>query len=315
MKSSLLLVALGVTGIISQNAYALTCGDMITSNTTMKSDLGPCTGTALTISAPNITLDLAGHNIRGTGSGAGIFVGHFGGGATIKGPGSVSNFYWGVQFADSAANSSTISNMFLSQNAAGIVFDYACNVQIVGNIISGGNKGVDGTQGGEDCGLTISRNTFTGHSDAGLRLGRVSGTISANLVTGNNIGIAVTTPASGGWPSIQGNIVTNNRGDGISVSGGSPVILDISNNYVYANGGNGILAQVGEGGATVEHNQVGLNRSYGIGVVFSSNIQVRNNGMLGNGVDIYWDGWGTGDCASQNIYHTVSTAKLPPCSN
>jgi hypothetical protein len=45
------------------SAYAQSCGDTITHNTTLYADLGVCVGDALSISGTGITLDLNGHSI------------------------------------------------------------------------------------------------------------------------------------------------------------------------------------------------------------------------------------------------------------
>jgi uncharacterized repeat protein (TIGR02543 family) len=50
------------------------CGDTITTNTTLSSDLS-CPGGGLTIGAPGVTLDLGGHRITGSGAGNGVFSG------------------------------------------------------------------------------------------------------------------------------------------------------------------------------------------------------------------------------------------------
>ena len=47
------------------------CGDVITQDTTLDSDLVDCPGDGVVIGASGITLDLAGHTIDGTGPGAG----------------------------------------------------------------------------------------------------------------------------------------------------------------------------------------------------------------------------------------------------
>src|SRR5687768_3995804 len=46
------------------------CGDVITQDTTLDSDLVDCPGDGVVIGASDITLDLAGHTIDGTGPGA-----------------------------------------------------------------------------------------------------------------------------------------------------------------------------------------------------------------------------------------------------
>ncbi|HVL98011.1 MAG TPA: carboxypeptidase regulatory-like domain-containing protein, partial [Egibacteraceae bacterium] len=55
----------------------LRCGDVITEDTTLEADLGPCPDNGLIVGADNVTLDLGGHTIFGTdavGDGAGVLI-------------------------------------------------------------------------------------------------------------------------------------------------------------------------------------------------------------------------------------------------
>jgi hypothetical protein len=72
------------------------CGDTITTDTKLDSDLIDCPGNGIVIGADNITLDLNGHTIDGTSSsGDGVAnVAHLG--ATIKG-GTIQGFGVGVR--------------------------------------------------------------------------------------------------------------------------------------------------------------------------------------------------------------------------
>ena len=52
----------------SASAAHVQCGDVITQDTTLDSDLIDCPGHGVVIGASGITLDLAGHTIDGTGA-------------------------------------------------------------------------------------------------------------------------------------------------------------------------------------------------------------------------------------------------------
>ena len=73
---------LGVAFVISllavpaapATAAAVTCGTVVTTSITLTSNLAPCTGDALIAGADNITIDLGGYTIGGTGTGAGVRV-------------------------------------------------------------------------------------------------------------------------------------------------------------------------------------------------------------------------------------------------
>src|SRR5215210_9323889 len=71
-----LLLAAMVTSLLAVTAapmYAshVGCGSLITTDTTLDSDVGPCVGDGLIVAADDITLDLGGHTVSGTGTGAG----------------------------------------------------------------------------------------------------------------------------------------------------------------------------------------------------------------------------------------------------
>jgi hypothetical protein len=51
------------------------CGDTIMQTTVLTSDIGPCPGVGLVIGADDLTLDLNGHSIKGSGGGVGVSVG------------------------------------------------------------------------------------------------------------------------------------------------------------------------------------------------------------------------------------------------
>ena len=55
-------------------AAVVPCGTVVTTSITLTSDLGPCVGDALIAGADNITINLGGFTISGTGTGAGVRV-------------------------------------------------------------------------------------------------------------------------------------------------------------------------------------------------------------------------------------------------
>ncbi|GAA6152871.1 NosD domain-containing protein [Pseudoteredinibacter isoporae] len=75
---------------------ALSCGDVISSNTTLNDDLLNCPVNGLTIAADGVTLDLNGHTIDGSGSGNGITVMPGVNKVNIIGEGTVKDFYTGI---------------------------------------------------------------------------------------------------------------------------------------------------------------------------------------------------------------------------
>jgi nitrous oxidase accessory protein NosD len=314
MRYSVLLAGiLAVAATISRPVYAsaLTCGTEIRVDITLTSDLGPCTGRGLTIIGGNVTLDLAGHNINGTGSNAGVFL--VGGGVIIKGPGWISNFDTGIYVSGPAGPTNVmIYDLVLFRNTTGIYLNDTGRIRIFDNFVLGGNRGVNGIST-QDVGQSyFYRNTVTGHSNAGALLISTNAMVDENVMTGNQVGVTVL----GGLqnPTVQGNQVFRNRGDGISfVIGYGPFV--IADNDIHDNGGNGISAQGGgsQGASQIVDNLVRSNSGYGVGIDYGSNIQVSGNRMSGNGTDLYWSGAGVNNCSYQNLFQTTSPSVLPPC--
>lgn len=312
MRYSVLLAGiLAVATTIPRPAYAsaLSCGTEIRVDTALTSDIGPCAGRGLTISGANVTLDLAGHDINGTGGGEGVYV--VGGGVIIKGPGRISNFDTGIYVARGPTNV-MIYDLVLFRNTTGIHLGDTGYIRIFDNVVFGGNRGVNGIST-QDVGHTyFYRNTVTGHSNAGALLISTNAMFDENAITGNQVGITVL----GGLqnPTIQGNQVFRNSGDGISlVIGNGPLI--VADNDIRDNWGSGIWVHGGgsNGNAQIVDNLVRSNSGYGIGIDYGSNIQVEGNRMWGNSVDLYWSGAGTNNCSYQNLFHTTSPSVLPPC--
>lgn len=58
-------ISTGTVLVSPAGAAALACGDVITEDTTLTADVGPCPGTGLVVAADGVTLDLGGHTITG----------------------------------------------------------------------------------------------------------------------------------------------------------------------------------------------------------------------------------------------------------
>jgi parallel beta-helix repeat protein len=69
--AALVISALGLAVARFAAAAAHACGDVITKDTRLRSDLTDCPGDGLVIGADGITLDLNGHSITGSGGGGG----------------------------------------------------------------------------------------------------------------------------------------------------------------------------------------------------------------------------------------------------
>ena len=111
-----LLLGLTVLGAPAQATH-VECGDVITTDTTLDSDLGPCPGDGLIVRADNITLDLNGHRIfaaNGPEETAGVRLGMVSG-VTVKN-GTVEGFDAGVAIFGGGGNTVTGINAINNVN-------------------------------------------------------------------------------------------------------------------------------------------------------------------------------------------------------
>ena len=291
-------------------AAHVSCGTVITTNTVLDRDVGPCPSGGLRVTASDITLDLNGHRVfgrPGPGDGTGILL--FRVTNVIVRNGTVSNFDMGVAIEGGAAN--TVRGVTARDN--------------IGSNTTNGGDGIAVLSSRENrivSNRTINNGGLSGiglYSDVDLAHPRTtSGVSSGNLVQGNqvhnniasrfgdvtttdNIGIRVEPNTSGNF--FIGNDVVGNGLDGITLFVGANDNV-IRGNHVRRNGlyrttarrGNGIGLQSlpGRQGASfnlVEGNVVTDNGDNGIvlrgprgGALGAVNNVVRNNIAIRNAV-------------------------------
>ena len=215
------------------------CGDTITRDTTLDSDLA-CAGDGLTLETSGVTLDLSGHTIEGAGaSGRGIIVWSYDH-VTIRN-GTISGFSDGVD--TDGARGTTLRDMVLQRNGAGLHCAYAPECRIEDSIARANDAGVevDAADGGRPEPTVVRR----------------------NLIRNNGQGISITGQAA----VVTGNRIEHNRGDGIRNDYGLPV--DIRRNVVSYNGDEGVrIYYIAD--ATVAANRIVGNAGAGVGVHGSS---------------------------------------------
>ncbi len=142
-----------------QAAARVTCGQTITKNTTLVTDVGPCAGNGIIIGADNITLNLNGHTISGTpgpgdGNAAGVRLPNRTGVKVIGLPGAsgkkgiITGFDAGVFINRGSGN--TIENLAITDNVGpgdpealplptlgdGVVLFYSANNRILNNLVA-----------------------------------------------------------------------------------------------------------------------------------------------------------------------------------
>jgi parallel beta-helix repeat protein len=277
--------------------------------------------------ANNIFLHLNGFKIFGSPGFEGVNVG----GTTnvsIKGPGTITGFTYGVGVFDAngnrapssgtrvshvhfVANSSIgivfvggtgnqiVNNTFINNPCSAIKVDAVSNALIAGNAITGSNAPTTGN----NCGM------FQYPTGGGLGITVVSTSpgaiVRANSVNNSTYGIYVDGFASP--VTVTSNDFSGNTQDGIDVLSQAT----IASNQANGNGGNGITLAFASG-SLVQSNTANSNVLNGIGLgnllgfTSGNNNTIKSNRALGNATDLYWDGAGTGNSFPGNICDTES---------
>ena len=299
---------LAIAPMNNAQAAHLSCGAVITASTVLDSDIGPCPGGGLQITASGITLDLNGHRVFGgpsPGDGTGIRLFRVTG-VTVRN-GVVSDFDMGVAVEGGSHN--TIEAITARDNIGsrttnggdGIAILSSQNNRIIGNsaVNNGGLSGI-GLYTSVDA---AHPRTTTGVSSGNLiQSNRVVDNVASrfgDVTTTDNIGIRVEPNSAGN--SIVNNLVAGNGLDGITLFVGANNNV-IRGNGVHRNGlyrttarrGNGIGLQSlpgvnGASGNLIEFNQVTENGDNGIvlrgprgGAQGAVNNIVRNNAAYRN---------------------------------
>jgi nitrous oxidase accessory protein NosD len=314
-----------VLTISAAPAYAnhVQCGDVITQDTTLDSDLN-CTRTgfkgltALTVRGSDLTLDLGGHTVRGdTGTIQSYWTGIQVEGSRIAvKDGQVEDFITGVQiggtsagsndetflrqlriansdlgvFAFAGSHSRIEHNRFVNSGALGIGLAGVTDSRIEGNSIRGGQVGML-LEDYSDRNL-ITRNSITGSASDGILL---HASLQHSGTTGN---------------VIERNVVSGNRGNGVLLETfyyrGTPLDQQtdtvLRNNVIRGNALDGVAVQDGSTGTLVEGNSVLRNGDDGLDVKDASSSIFGNrawfNGDLG--IEAVAGVTGSGNSAKHN---------------
>ncbi|MFN2557501.1 MAG: right-handed parallel beta-helix repeat-containing protein [Nitriliruptorales bacterium] len=296
-------------------AAALECGTLITEDTVLTADIGPCGddvshpgqhvpgGHGLVIGADNVTLDLNGHTIFGLGGpvvlhqAAGVKVnGHSN--VTVKN-GTVRGFFHGVHVQNGSHNKVVDIRSLDNTTGNGIVLQNVTDSQVMRNTVinSGGFGGIsvfDGRATDQLDDLPSARNM-----------------IAHNLVdqADNRTTTSGISLENGSDHRVINNTVTNSSGDGIVLFGNRPLpggaVLppvtgaQVVNNVVVGNGTGAadtstplagislrrtVVTGVGADDNKIAGNRVQDNADYGI-LVASSNNSITGNVARGNEIE------------------------------
>jgi hypothetical protein len=270
------------------------CGRVITRDTTLTRDLGPCPGDGIVVGADNVTLDLGGHTVAGAlgpgdGSHAGIRLTRRTG-VTVKN-GTVRDFDAGVALFGGSGN--TVTHLVVSDNVGppsgsspelgdGIAVLFSSRNRVVDNLVLN-NGDYDGITA---LGLDANDNLIKGNT--------VEGNTGPGIIV--NAFLDFNLPGRGGsihGNDVIGNTVRGNHSAGISNLSNQRAL--IAGNLVIENGfedpepGNGIgiqsLATADPVTSdVVRNNHVFGNATFGIQVITQGN-RIVGNVATGNGVD------------------------------
>jgi hypothetical protein len=273
-------------------ATTIHCGDVITQDTTLDSDLIDCPGDGIVIGANNVTLDLNGHTVDGpkpSGLGQpGISVArslnnpH---GIVIRG-GTVKQFTYGVALQSAQA---VVTDMTIADNIRGLQAYYS-DLVFEHSVAAGNEEGVLVVDGSSS---SIRDNTLSDNLD-GVDLdtearevgGRGQGPIHVtdNVVQRNSNGIHVgqyyNVPFAGF--ETAGNRLIDN-GWGIQV----PCAGSVSQNEINGTGNIWavlVYAPDNKAGCSIDGNRIVASKTTGIGV-YAVDAHVSGNSISGSGRD------------------------------
>lgn len=276
------------------------CGERITENVRLDSDLRDCEGVGLVVGADGVTVDLGGHTIDGTGRGTGIVNGYGGDGrrdVQIRN-GTVRGFKVGLR---SGGRATQLRRLTVTKNATGGIVLRGSQCIVERNTVTDNGYGhgislesargcrIDanrisrqlgaGIEADRSSGNRIEDNRISANRRAGIMLATTTTTtVERNTVTGNDVGIAL-------FDRANSNIVRRNiaalNATGIALTFGGAGNR-IEQNSVSASGGAGIrFAETGAGNQAVR-NLVTLSGEEGIRVIDSAALRVEGNSLYDN---------------------------------
>lgn len=305
MAVALIAAFSGATGARAATA-AVGCGSVITANTTLRADIGPCNQGGLVIAANGITLDLGGHTVQGkarVGDGVGVLFQGVSNSRVTNG--TVTGFDAGVHIMGGGSNQ--VDNIFAKRNIGGAKSQKNLGDGIT--IFQSSNNVVTGN-------TVVNNGPFSGISvvdDASApSIGSANNVISFNTVTANSAspagvpvnqddGIRIEGPNATGTV-VENNTVSQSGLDGIAVfadqaTGFPNTGTQVLNNTVTGNGFNTFQERKGHGivlfgapgsttvhganNSTVQGNDVTNNAADGIRVASTGNT-ISGNTSTGN---------------------------------
>jgi hypothetical protein len=217
----------GGVGSAIDKAAPLTCGQTITTDTTLTRDLADCAGDGLLIGAANITIDLHGHAIAAAG--------------------------WGVRgYPATIENGTILGGGVLADGNNGL---YG-GAQLLGLRIIGGQIQILNASNS-----VVSRSRVL-NGNGGIFVENSPGIRIMQSVIINNTSYGISTLESGG-ALFQGNVISRNTNGGISTIGAVSAFI---NNTVSMNGGDGVAVFDEEDSSADVFKDNTADRNVGLGI-------------------------------------------------
>jgi hypothetical protein len=224
--------ALLLVGSAAAKSSALTCGTVVTSNTTLASDLN-CSGysgDALGVGADNVTVNLNGHTITSDGSHAGVASGGYDG-VTVQN-GKITNAADAVDIEGSS--NSSVKNLKIMNVETGVFGGGLDNFSVSNvSVTNATGTGIDV----EDVDGASVTNFTTSNAKSGVFVGGVDNVTVANgAVDGSTDGAVEVEDFDGGSIS---NITVTNSEEGVGAIGGSGMTISgvkVAGNYTDGTG-------------------------------------------------------------------------------
>jgi parallel beta-helix repeat protein len=272
----------------SASAAHIQCGDTITHDTTLDSNLS-CSGVGLTIGAA-VTVDFAGHVLHGAGGGVGVMLGYPApsdfSGAEVRN-GTIRNFAYGV--AADGPQGTLVHRMLLEGNAAaGFHCNYAPECTVHSSVVRGNGTGVrfEAVDAGCRSGSHVRGNSIYGNA-VGVWMAGCNGTVNDNRILRNSSrGVVI---EDHGRVEVSRNVISGNGAEGVHAI--YLATVGVSHNRIVTNGGDGVHLDGGIGpyapGGTVRHNRIAGNGGDGVHTtgVWDSDTTIERNRAERNGDD------------------------------
>jgi parallel beta-helix repeat protein len=287
-------------GATAAEAETVECGQTITTNTTLTSDVTGCTGDGIEIGADGITLDLNGHRVTAAPGQNGIGINVLGHSNVQVFTGKVDGFFYGVNID---GNQDQITGVRSTGSVFGFVIDGngagGNNNTLLDDIATGTSSSVGIFEQAGD-GNVVSGSTAEGASQTGIYF--TDGT--NNTITGskavNNRGNGIEINSERGDKVLKNTVTGNDSAGGGAITLFFTKATKVRNNQVSGNTG-GAFYLAGATNSAITGNNARRNGQGGLFAASSStNTLSGNTFVLNGGPGIQIDSLSTGQVLTGN---------------